>query len=747
MLQIATSVDFPPNSQVFKTREVWFAKEGERMKHIGLRTKTLISVSLILVLALGTSTFVQISSMSHSYRQALIWRSEALAHSLSNDLAHRFSAASEDMAQLTSNCQQLYATLAPQHITYIAVLDAEGVIIAHNDPAKLHISSTRPLFRQQLATQRPVTFLEDAIYHTLLPVLDDQSQKYVGSVAIGFSEQAITATIRETLFQAAIVVGVFVVFACLALFFLIQTFISRPVQKLIEVGQRLAEGRPIQTIYTTGTGDEIAVLGTVFYRIARYVQQVADMASRIANGVLTEDLLPRSDHDVLGLATQKMMQYLREIAAVAANVAKGDFSDTVSVRSPDDTFGRELQRMTAGLRELITQIRTRVDQIAETGVMISTQTEQDIELAERVHVVTEHMMETMQDIGASVEEVAHSMTTLSSSVQETSDSVVMITTSITHIASNASELTERSHTTITAMEGATERLEEVVKSTNISEQLSQETIHDALEGQQAFDQVMTSMQTIQGTIATAVDAITGFEERSRDIDTILNVIRDITEQTSLLALNASIIAAQAGEHGRGFAVVADEIKSLAQGVGASTKDIATILHTLQTNTHMVVHTIRDGAASVEQGMERTHQAQMSLDKIIQSARRSSTVVSEIADALRKVMATSRDVVAAMEEVSAMTDDFTLATNEQESSTEQINNAIAQINIMTSNIRAATDKQLRGVHQMLGAGNDVTALIDQNLESSQQIARTTGTLVSQADLLIHSVDRFKLEKQA
>ncbi|MCP4403056.1 MAG: hypothetical protein GY801_37840 [bacterium] len=84
--------------------------------------------------------------------------------------------------------------------------------------------------------------------------------------------------------------------------------------------------------------------------------------------------------------------------------------------------------------------------------------------------------------------------------------------------------------------------------------------------------------------------MTRFEARSQEIDTVLEVIREITDQTSLLALNALIISAQAGVHGRGFAVVAEEIRNLAQGVGASTKSIASIVTTLQQETAEVAHT-------------------------------------------------------------------------------------------------------------------------------------------------------------
>ncbi len=318
-----------------------------------------------------------------------------------------------------------------------------------------------------------------------------------------------------------------------------------------------------------------------------------------------------------------------------------------------------------------------------------------------------------------------------------------MTTSITQVASNTTELARQTHQTIKSLEETLISLEEIVENTDTSKHLVQDTIQDALEGRQAVEHVMTSMEMIQQTVTVAVEAITEFAQRSRDIDTILNVTRDIAAQTSLLALNASIIAAQAGTHGRGFAVVAGEMKTLADGVNTSTKNIAAIVQTLQQDTDRIVRTIHEGATNVKQGMERTYQARDALGKIITSAERSSSVVTEIANTLHTLMATSRTVVTAIEHINARVDDIALATREEEVSTKQIEQAISYINDMTLQIQHATTQQLAGVRHVLDAMKKVTFLIDQNLESSQQVTHVAAELSSQADILLRSVERFKL----
>lgn len=532
-----------------------------------------------------------------------------------------------------------------------------------------------------------------------------------------------------------------------AMTWLITAYLTNPINRVSRVAQQVSEGDVSEIPESIRTGrDEIGILVHAIQRVVVYFREMADVAAKIATGDLSHKILPRSHRDKLGQAFQDMSAYLSEMASVATTIAGGDLTVHIPLHSETDVFGQVIQAMTEGLRALIVQIRTSADQIAATEKTIASFAAHDISIVKEVSTSVDSTMSTLQETGASVEEVAHNMDALSSSVAETSASVSQMTSSITHIAKDTNELTHQTQETIAYLRKTVISLEKVVEQTDVSKQLSQDTIQEALAGQEAVEQVTSSMETIQHTITMAVESITQFAQRSRDIDTILDVIREITDQTSLLALNASIIAAQAGAHGRGFAVVADEIKTLAVGVGTSTKDIATIVQTLQQDTRRVVQTIHEGAEDVKQGMERTQQARGTLEKIIASAQRSSKVVTDIASTLHELMTASRTVSTAMERVNTMTDDITTATSEQEASTKQINQAIEHINAMTSQIQHATAEQLRGVQHVLEAMKKVTTLTDQNLESSQHITTTTKELSLQADLLLQSVDRFKLEIQ-
>ncbi len=512
-------------------------------------------------------------------------------------------------------------------------------MIAHNGQRMDVPQAEHAALLQHIQRRAQITLLAGNTYHSLIPMYLT-TNVYIGSIDIGVAKQVVDDKVREVLIHAVFLFVLFLIAALCLLSLLMHVLLTRPVKYLITLGQRLAEGRPIFAMRTSGRRDEIGSLSLVFSQISAYFQNVAAIASQIAQGLLTDDFETRSSHDVLGNAVQDMLASLRNTANLMLRIAAGDLTTTAAVRSEADAFGMVIQAMTEGLRRLITQIRSSAEQIAATGVSISSLAASDIDLVEQINIAMQTMMRTMLQTGDSVEIVARNMDIFSASVEETSASVAQMTNSITEIALNTNALNERSHQTIHALNETTTLLREVVQSAEISRELSQKTIHDALTGQQSVEQVMRGMDTIHATIMTGVEAIARFTQRSEEIHTILDVIHDITSQTSLLALNASIIAAQAGTHGRGFAIVAEEIKNLANGVEASAKDIAGIVCALQQETQQVVTTIHTGAAHVRHGIAQTQEARVTLEQILVSASTSSPV-TDITEALSGLMTTER----------------------------------------------------------------------------------------------------------
>ncbi|MCJ8271198.1 MAG: methyl-accepting chemotaxis protein, partial [Psychrosphaera sp.] len=155
------------------------------------------------------------------------------------------------------------------------------------------------------------------------------------------------------------------------------------------------------------------------------------------------------------------------------------------------------------------------------------------------------------------------------------------------------------------------------------------------EGRVIVDSTRQVIQTLSDKISEVSDVITEVSEASSNIDVVLDVIRSISNQTNLLALNAAIEAARAGEAGRGFAVVADEVRALARRTNESTEQIQSLIETLQSGTSKAVKGIEESKLQTIEGVEQAQKAGLSLVKIDQAVSQISQTNSQIASAAKE----------------------------------------------------------------------------------------------------------------
>jgi methyl-accepting chemotaxis protein len=177
-------------------------------------------------------------------------------------------------------------------------------------------------------------------------------------------------------------------------------------------------------------------------------------------------------------------------------------------------------------------------------------------------------------------------------------------------------------------------------------ELGAKVIHDAV----------LEMGKIEVSVKGFSSIIQSLELQSNEISAIVNVIKEIADQTNLLALNAAIEAARAGEQGRGFAVVADEVRKLAERTGKSTQEIATMIGKIQSGTKEAVTSIENGVSTVISGVALANKAGDSITQIKAEAANVAQVVSEISDSLKEQSLASNDVAKNVEKIAQMTEE-------------------------------------------------------------------------------------------
>jgi len=705
-------------------------------KNNSLGTKLAIQIALVIILAMIVLGVFEVYYRLHEFTlilEAKEYRTEQQLALILNRLLYDV-----DTVQM-ENVVSSYLT--DPDLLAIKILSTDRVVMYQG---KNPVSET---------PAQILDLTEAQVDFTRLPyvVLRQHELAYEGS-SLGnfecvFSHQFIQQQMRETITRLSAAFLVVVLIESVVLLALVRVNVANPLLHLGQAARLIAEGDVHIHLQQTASQDEIALLSKMFETMIDYLQHMAGVATAMAAGNLSHTLEPRSKNDVLGGAFCKMAAYLNEMAAVATAIAEGDLTIDVPVHLDTDVFRRAMATMTKGLATLIQQIRTSAQQTAATGATIVALADQDTALAQRVQISVEETVVTMGTMEASVAQVAQDMNVLATAVETTLSSVSEVASSVAVIASNTTDLDQRTQQTITDLVSAIHTLEHVTKQTNSSKKLSQETIQDALEGERVVADLRESMDQIEHTNLQAIATITRFAEKTQEINLILDVIHDITGQSALLALNASIIASQAGVHGKGFSVIAEEMRNLANEVSASTKNIGAIAQSVQQETNTVTQMIHAGTASITQGAKRTQQAEERLQKIISSAQRVSAMVTETAEALQGQMTISHEVINAMDQVHTMMSEITRATNEQNITTKQIQTAIAAISNLASQTQEAMNQQLEGVHRVLEATDKVSALTEQNLSSSQRINQVaTVDLTEQAALLLKVVDRFKLDGQ-
>ena len=257
------------------------------------------------------------------------------------------------------------------------------------------------------------------------------------------------------------------------------------------------------------------------------------------------------------------------------------------------------------------------------------------DIAQHVEVLAasaEESSSSILEMTATNDEVAENIGELAASVRETVASIEEMAYSIKEVAKNVDALSLTAEETSSSMNEMDVSIDQVQSNANETARLSEEVAQDAEKGAEAILKTIGEIYRIKESSQEAVAVISNLGSRIDAIGQILNVIDDVAEQTNLLALNAAIIAAQAGEHGKGFAVVADEIKDLAERAGASTKEIADLIKTIQAESKNAIAAVERGAQNVDRGVEVSNEAERALKKILESSQKSTNMVRAIARA-------------------------------------------------------------------------------------------------------------------
>ncbi|MDL4841995.1 methyl-accepting chemotaxis protein [Aquibacillus rhizosphaerae] len=320
-------------------------------------------------------------------------------------------------------------------------------------------------------------------------------------------------------------------------------------------------------------------------------------------------------------------------------IANGDLSqEPLETNSKDETG--QLITSTNSMNDNMRNLLQQINNVSET---VSTQSEELTQSASEVKAGSQQIATTMQELSSGSESQAN----------------------------NASDLSSVMESFSAKMQEANENGENIYESSN-------EVLEITGQGSQMMDTSAKQMAIIDQIVKEAVNKVQGLDTQSQEISKLVAVIKDIAEQTNLLALNAAIEAARAGEHGKGFAVVADEVRKLAEQVGVSVTDITAIVTNIQTESTSVAESLQGGYKEVEKGTTQMKTTGETFATITAAVKEMVNNIQTITGNLSSMSSSSQEMSASVEEIASVSEESAAGVEQTSASAQQASSSMEEV---------------------------------------------------------------------
>ncbi|SMC32767.1 methyl-accepting chemotaxis protein [Sporomusa malonica] len=340
---------------------------------------------------------------------------------------------------------------------------------------------------------------------------------------------------------------------------------------------------------------------------------------------------------------------------------------------------------------LIVMLR-QITQLAEGDLRKSTVVDNSSDeigqLGRAINIMAEKLSDVMRKVAYSSEQVAASAEQLKSGAEQSAQGACQVAESITEVAAGTEKQTAAVNKTVLAIDRISVDIKQTATTVNNVESTANIAANAANAGGRVIENAVSQMNNIEQKVTRSAQVVVKLGERSKEIGQIVDTIAGIAGQTNLLALNAAIEAARAGEQGRGFAVVADEVRKLAEQSEAAAKQIAMLISEIQGDTDEAVKAMNEGTNEVKIGAEVVNTAGQAFAEIIASVNGVTHQVAGITAAIQKITTGSQEIINAIQEIEGISNDtasqtqnVSAVTEEQSASMEEIaaaSNSLAQM---------------------------------------------------------------------
>ena len=515
--------------------------------------------------------------------------------------------------------------------------------------------------------------------NVLIGELNDAQQKYETAVneiitnqnnLAGLSAKEASNSSSTTNLIVLIISGTLLLLIVI-LSLIVTKSIVNPLKKVADRVQQL------QSVCITNLGNGLNMLseGNLNAKVEKATQplnfaakdEIGDMA-RTVDKMIQQS---QSGIDAYEVVREKIINLMDETERLIEDSKDGLLNN----RGDVSKFNGAYRKLVQGINDMLDAV---ILPVQEGSDVLSIMAKGDLTVRVNGEYKGDHQI-IKKSINALGDSLGGLITEVNEAVSATASSSTEISSSTEEMAAGAEEQSQQSTEIAGAVEQMAKTILETTKNANLASDSAKDAGNVAKSGGKVVEETIEGMNKIAEVVRKSAVTVQALGKSSDQIGEIVQVIDDIADQTNLLALNAAIEAARAGEQGRGFAVVADEVRKLAERTTKATKEIAAMIKQIQKDTGGAVQSMNEGTEEVEKGIELADKAGKSLKEIIEGSNRVVDIASQVA-------AASEEQSSAAEQISKNIESITSVTNQSAAGVQQVARAAEDLNRLTDNLQ-------------------------------------------------------------
>ncbi len=576
-----------------------------------------------------------------------------------------------------------------------------------------------------------------------------------------------------------IIITILAILIAIILTWLITTSMNTPLRLMAGALQSLCRGDLNRNIpqevknQIMGRSDEIGIAGKGLGATEIYMIDMATAAQRIAAGDLTIQVTPKGETDELGVSFAKMVEGLRTTVSQVAENAVSVSTASEQLALAANQAGEATNQISVTIQQIASGTSQQTESVSKTAGSIDQLTRAIDGVAKGAQDQSSAINQTslaMQQLSAAIKEIRSGAQEQVRSVNENRTALSQFSESVTKLNRGAQSQSEGLSQAVTAGQNLTEAIQQLASAAGEVSAQVKKAAEAAQEGSSIVLQTTKGMQKVRSATDTLAERVQGLGQRSGEIGLIVSTIDDIASQTNLLALNAAIEAARAGEHGKGFAVVADEVRKLAEKSALATKEIGELVRTVQNGAGDAVAAMQqagedvsvasdytrqasaafetivsgtlasaDGFNAIQQSIEAMEMARLSLERAIEDVRHianenkdNSVVMEELNSAIitrlegvqrvaESNALTAEEMAKLNEGVIELLDNTSAIVEENTAATEEMNASSAEVSVMVENIASVSEENSAATEEVSASTEEMSAQVEEVTASATALA--------------------------